>query len=230
MIGRSHPCEYLKEKSFGEKSSLQGLSVRTNLEHLRNERVSHTVVQPTPVFLPGESHGQRSLVGYSPWGRKELDMTEWLSTQRENFIFIHHLRMWPHFIGSLLMWLVKLKWSHTGLGWALHHDWYPCKRPDTEIQGRNPCGDRSRDWSDATVIQGAPRIFSNSRSWKEAGTILLQRPHKEPTRLTPWFRMSDLQNSEKINFCCFKPPKLWSFVTAALENKCMSEKMNSTTW
>ena len=32
--------------------------------------------QPTPVFLPGESHGQRSLVGYSPWGCKELDMTE----------------------------------------------------------------------------------------------------------------------------------------------------------
>ena len=32
--------------------------------------------QPTPVFLSGESHGQRSLAGYSPWGRKELDMTE----------------------------------------------------------------------------------------------------------------------------------------------------------
>ena len=32
--------------------------------------------QPTPVFLPGESHGQRSLVGCSSWGRKELDMTE----------------------------------------------------------------------------------------------------------------------------------------------------------
>ena len=32
--------------------------------------------QPTPVFLPGEFHGQRSLVGYSPWGRKELDTTE----------------------------------------------------------------------------------------------------------------------------------------------------------
>ena len=32
--------------------------------------------QPTPVFLPGESHGQRSLVGYSPWGRKKLDTTE----------------------------------------------------------------------------------------------------------------------------------------------------------
>ena len=31
---------------------------------------------PTPVFLPGESHGQRSVAGYSPWGRKESDMTE----------------------------------------------------------------------------------------------------------------------------------------------------------
>ena len=31
---------------------------------------------PTPVFLPGESHEQRSLVGYSPQGHKELDMTE----------------------------------------------------------------------------------------------------------------------------------------------------------
>ena len=30
---------------------------------------------PTPVFLPGEFHGQRSLAGYSPWGRKESDMT-----------------------------------------------------------------------------------------------------------------------------------------------------------
>ena len=32
--------------------------------------------QPTPVFLPGESHGQRRLVGYSPWGHKESDMTD----------------------------------------------------------------------------------------------------------------------------------------------------------
>ena len=32
--------------------------------------------QRTPVFWPGESHGQRSLAGYSPWGRKQLDTTE----------------------------------------------------------------------------------------------------------------------------------------------------------
>ena len=32
--------------------------------------------QPTPVFLPGKSHGQRIPVGYRPWGHKELDTTE----------------------------------------------------------------------------------------------------------------------------------------------------------
>ena len=34
---------------------------------------------PTPLFLPGESHGWRSLEGYIPWGHKELDMTERLT-------------------------------------------------------------------------------------------------------------------------------------------------------
>ena len=42
--------------------------------------------QPTPEFLPGKAHGQRSLVGYSPWGCKESDTTEQLST----CICIHH--------------------------------------------------------------------------------------------------------------------------------------------
>ena len=36
-------------------------------------------MQPTPVVFPGESHGQRSLAGHSPWGRKELDMIELLT-------------------------------------------------------------------------------------------------------------------------------------------------------
>ena len=35
--------------------------------------------ESTPVFLPRECHEQRSLEGYSPWGHKELDTTEWLT-------------------------------------------------------------------------------------------------------------------------------------------------------
>ena len=41
--------------------------------------------QPTPVLLPGKSHGQRSLVGYIPWGRKESD-----KTGRLQFLSLRH--------------------------------------------------------------------------------------------------------------------------------------------
>ena len=40
---------------------------------------------PTPVFFPGESHGQRSLAGYSPRGGKELDTTERLTLSLLHF-------------------------------------------------------------------------------------------------------------------------------------------------
>ena len=47
--------------------------------------------QPTPVFLPGESHRWRSLLGYSPWGRKESDTTEQLTHM---FLIIAKMNLW----------------------------------------------------------------------------------------------------------------------------------------
>ena len=46
--------------------------------------------QPTPVFMPGKSRGPRSLVGYSPWGRKESDTTERLLF----LLYFNHLGMY----------------------------------------------------------------------------------------------------------------------------------------
>ena len=46
---------------------------------LGSENPLEKEVATTPVFLPGKSHGHRSLEGYSPWGRKELDMVEQLT-------------------------------------------------------------------------------------------------------------------------------------------------------
>ena len=43
--------------------------------------------QPTPVFLPGESHGQGSLASYSPWGCKESDTTEPLNIGEDKLMF-----------------------------------------------------------------------------------------------------------------------------------------------
>ena len=49
---------------------------KTWIRFLGREDLLEEAWQPTPVFLSGEFHGQRSLVGYSPWGHKELGMTE----------------------------------------------------------------------------------------------------------------------------------------------------------
>ena len=51
----------------------KGMSTHTNILAWRISWIEEWL--STPVFLPGEFHGQRSLVGYSPWGHEELDMT-----------------------------------------------------------------------------------------------------------------------------------------------------------
>ena len=48
--------------------------------------------QPTPVLLPGESHGGRSLAGYSPQGHKEMDTTEQLGTHTPQANYLEHLK------------------------------------------------------------------------------------------------------------------------------------------
>ena len=48
----------------------------------------------TSVLLPGKSHGRRSLVGCSPWGREESDMTERVQFHFSLFTFIHWSRKW----------------------------------------------------------------------------------------------------------------------------------------
>ena len=56
---------------------------------------------PTPAFLLGKSHGQRSLVGYSPWGHKALDMIEHLTLPSPyTYIYIYSgfrfINLYPH--------------------------------------------------------------------------------------------------------------------------------------
>ena len=63
--------ETLTDKGRGEEGAVRWME-RGAWKHWRRQW------HPTPVLLPGKSHGQRSLVGCSPWGHKESDMTEWL--------------------------------------------------------------------------------------------------------------------------------------------------------
>ena len=73
-----------------KKNTFESVLMRwMNLEPIKQSEISqkdkdkyHILVQwhPTPVLLPGKSHGWRSLVGCSPRGHWESDMTKWLST------------------------------------------------------------------------------------------------------------------------------------------------------
>ena len=54
---------------------------KTQVRSLSQEDPWRREWQPTPVFLPGEFHGQRSPAGYSPWGHKKSDTTERLLAQ-----------------------------------------------------------------------------------------------------------------------------------------------------
>ena len=58
--------------------TLQGRLIYLQIKTLVDTQVWRRQWHPTPVLLPGKSHGWRSLVGCSPWGRWESDMTEWL--------------------------------------------------------------------------------------------------------------------------------------------------------
>ena len=62
------PCLLRSGRFFTAAS----LGIRLRVVLYTQQRQWH----PTPVLLPGKSHGQRSLVRCSPWGRKESDMTE----------------------------------------------------------------------------------------------------------------------------------------------------------
>ena len=58
-----------------KKKNLPAAQV-TRVQSLGPEDSLEKGMLPTPVFLPGEFHGWRTLVGYSPWGHKDSDITE----------------------------------------------------------------------------------------------------------------------------------------------------------
>ena len=65
----------LDQSTFNQWPLFLSTSVKTALCRIQ-DKYWRKKRQPTPVFLPGESYGQSSLEGYSPWGHTELDMTE----------------------------------------------------------------------------------------------------------------------------------------------------------
>ena len=79
------PCGGYDKESSGQCRR----PTRCRLDPLVGKIPSRRKWQPTPVFLPGESHGQRSPVGYSPWGHKESDMYEHVQRHTDSHRLTH---------------------------------------------------------------------------------------------------------------------------------------------
>ena len=82
--------------------------------------------QPTPVLLPGKSYGRRSLVGCSPWGREELDLTE-----RLHFLF--SLSCIGEGNGNPLQCFCLENPRDSGAWWAGCHLWGRTESDTTEV-------------------------------------------------------------------------------------------------
>ena len=100
-------------------SAVMNIGVYVSLSDLVSQKWDCWVIcgSSTPVFLPGEFHGQRSLTGYSPWGHKESDMTEQLTHTPSSFLFIFGCSwsLFQHMSTSLLRGLL----SSCGEWWLL---------------------------------------------------------------------------------------------------------------
>ena len=63
LDGKESACQCRKQEKYGLAPWVRKIPCRRKW-------------QPAPVFLPGKFHGERSLMGYSPWGHEESDTTE----------------------------------------------------------------------------------------------------------------------------------------------------------
>ena len=104
-------CSFLEQHTVFEYSVIIFSSLRLTAQQRWRRKW-----QLTPVFLPGASHGQRSLAGYSPWGHKESDMTEQLhslthTVERELCVLQHEIHNKEVFPGPLAATLIPLAQS-----------------------------------------------------------------------------------------------------------------------
>ena len=139
--------------------------------------------QPSPVFLPGESHGQKSLAGYSPWGRKESDTTEQLNSNEsecnQDFPGGSEVKNLPANAGDAGS--IPGSGRSPGGGMATHSSIFAWEIPWTEepggLQSMGSQKNQTQTTTNSTLTQ-AQEIYSNEKLPGEVSFIhpLLHSP------------------------------------------------------
>ena len=147
--------------------------------------------QPAPAFLPGEPHGQRSLAGYSLWGRKESDMTERLTLSLFQTGDTPDVLQWvdgqkPHsHRGTLLSRKQEESASSTSASWS---HWLPGRHPragagSLRFLTKTPKCSGSLPWPVPALPTAGHPVGAGKRGCREETAALL---HQCPGLLRPW--------------------------------------------
>ena len=147
--------------------------------------------QPTTVLLPEKSHGQRSLVGYSPWGHKESDTTKWLTFSLLHFhnecLDIRKVKLCT-IIVLYWLYLINCQYSSCGLIKVLSHSvmsgpLQPCglSPPGSSVRGILQA--RILEWVVMSLSRGSSQPRKQTRVFYIAGTFFTNWAVREaPTK------------------------------------------------
>ena len=113
--------------------------------------------QPTPVFLPGKFHGQKSLAGYSPWDCKKLDLTEHTHACTSFYL---RLKWWGEWRTKITKW-----WERFSRNWDLIGWWDGLIFPPLEILEAYPL-------LPSLVLELVPVILSTAVARGQAGNLM----------------------------------------------------------
>ena len=180
--------------------------------------------QPTPVLLPGKSHGPRSLVGYSPRGRKELDTTEQLT-------FTFHF---PALEKEMATHSSVLAWRISGTaepGWLASMGWHRVGHDWSNLAAARPFESRPAWYPGICMVDRFAVFFDINQSLRSTGISRALAWNRGWSRWQCENSVKQLPFNKKINLKKRKKKDdnvIWNKDVPCLTKECLPEKLHVT--
>ena len=161
--------------------------------------------QPTPIFLPGKFHAQKNLAGYSPWGCKESNMTEWAQT---NPIYVEVLYACAEQILLSYWYLPHQYLTSWPIPFVEERTSYPCQFSSVTQSCPTVCDPMNHSMPGLPVHHQLP-VFTQTHVHRVSDAIQPSHPPLSLLLLPPIPPSIRVFSNESA--LCMRWPKYWSF-------------------